>query len=168
MEVGSYCGKSTLYLAAACRAQDSLVYAIGHYRGSEEHQLGEDFRDPDLFDKTDPQLDSFGEFRRNLRRADLNDWGAPMVTRSATAARFWQTPLGMVFIDGGHSLGAALEDYRCWAGHLRRGGLLAIHDLFVHPEQGGQAPITLQRLALASGLFEPWGQWQSLGILRRV
>ncbi|AKH67919.1 Methyltransferase domain [Spongiibacter sp. IMCC21906] len=167
LEVGSYCGKSTIYLAAACQAQDNLVYAVDHHRGSEEHQQGEMFHDPDLFDLAQQQLDSFGEFRHNLARAGLTNWVVPIVASSTQSARFWQTPLGMVFIDGGHSLDAAVNDYRCWAGHIQRGGILAIHDLFANPDEGGQAPIAIYRLALASGLFEEVEKVDSLGILRR-
>lgn len=168
LEVGSYCGKSTLYLAAACRAHNNLVYAVDHHRGSEEHQPGELFHDPSLFDCDEQQFDSFKQFRRNLQGAGLSDWTVPVVAGSSLAARRWQTPLGMIFIDGGHSLGGALEDYRSWVGHLRRGGLLAIHDLFEHAEEGGQAPIAIYRLALASGLFDVVERCDSLGILRRL
>lgn len=167
LEVGSYCGKSTLYLAEACRRQNSLVYAVDHHRGSEEHQQGEMFHDPSLFDSGEQQFDSFREFRRNLRRAELEEWVLPLVGNSSQCARYWQTPLAMVFIDGGHSLNAALEDYRCWAGHVLRGGILAIHDLFPNADEGGQAPIAVYRLALASGLFEEVSRIETLGILRK-
>ena len=40
LEIGSYCGKSTLCLAAACKQQQSVVYALDHHRGSEEHCAG--------------------------------------------------------------------------------------------------------------------------------
>ncbi|MDX1504077.1 MAG: class I SAM-dependent methyltransferase, partial [Spongiibacter sp.] len=105
---------------------------------------------------------------RNLRTAGLTDYVVPLVAPSSVCARHWQTPLAMVFIDGGHSLEAALEDYRCWAAHLQRGGILAIHDLFPNPEEGGQAPIAVYRLALASGLFEAVSRVNSLGVLRRI
>ncbi|GAB3369327.1 class I SAM-dependent methyltransferase [Spongiibacter taiwanensis] len=168
LEVGSYCGKSTLYLAAACKAHNNLVYAVDHHRGSEEHQPGELFHDPSLFDSDAQQVDSFKHFRRNLQTAGLSDYTVAIVASSSLAAQRWQTPLGMLFIDGGHSLKGALEDYRSWVCHLRRGGLLAIHDLFEHAEEGGQAPIAIYRLALASGLFEAVDRCDSLGILRRL
>lgn len=168
LEVGSYCGKSTLYLAAACREAGSVVYAVDHHIGSEEHQLGEMFHDPELYNAQEGIFDTFNEFRRNLRTAGLTDYVVPLVAPSSVCARHWQTPLAMVFIDGGHSLEAALEDYRCWAAHLQRGGILAIHDLFPNPEEGGQAPIAVYRLALASGLFEAVSRVNSLGVLRRI
>ena len=168
LEIGSYCGKSTIYLGLACRAANGTVFALDHHRGSEEHQLGEYFHDPDLYDSDADQFDSFREFRRNIDRAGLAGTVVPLVSDSATAARQWQTPLAMVFIDGGHSLDAALTDYRCWSTHLLRGGVLAIHDVFEDPHAGGQAPRAIMRLALDSGLFERVDQIETLALLRRL
>jgi len=168
LEIGSYCGKSTIYLGLACRSNNSTVFALDHHRGSEEHQRGEFFHDPQLYDAGEGLMDSFGEFRRNIRMAGLEQVVVPVVSDSETAARHWQTPLAMVFIDGGHSLDAALTDYRCWSAHLMRGGVLAIHDLFSDAHAGGQAPYAIYRMALASGLFEDMGQVNTLGLLRRL
>jgi predicted O-methyltransferase YrrM len=168
LEIGSYCGKSTVYLGLACQRSDNTLYAIDHHVGSEEHQLGEMFHDPELYDPRAQKMDSFRTFRDTLRRARLEDTVVPIVAPSSLTARHWQTPLGMVFIDGGHSLEAALTDYRCWMPHLRRGGVLAIHDLFADAHEGGQAPYAVYRMALASGLFENLGQVNSLGLLRRL
>jgi predicted O-methyltransferase YrrM len=168
LEIGSYCGKSTVCLGLACQRSGGTLFALDHHRGSEEHQVGEMFHDPDLYDSGAAVMDSFREFRSNIRAAGLEDVVVPIVAGSAAAARHWNTPLGMVFIDGGHSLEAALADYRCWAVHVVRGGILAIHDLYADASQGGQAPYAIYRLALASGLFEPLGQVDSLGLLRRL
>ena len=168
LEIGSYCGKSTIYIGLACRAHNSTLFALDHHRGSEEHQLGEMFHDPDLYDAGEAIVDTFHEFRRNIRKAGLEEVVVPIVAGSEAAARQWQTPLSMVFIDGGHSLEAALMDYRCWMPHLRRGGVLAIHDIFANAYEGGQAPYAIYRMALASGLFESLGQVNSLGLLRRL
>lgn len=168
LEIGSYCGKSTIYLGLACRANNGTVFALDHHRGSEEHQQGEFFHDPELYDASEGVMDTFKEFRRNIRRAGLDAVVVPVVAGSETAARHWQTALAMVFIDGGHSLAAALTDYRCWMPHLMRGGVLAIHDLFDDAHAGGQAPYAIYRMALASGLFEDLGQVNTLGLLRRL
>lgn len=168
LEVGSYCGKSTIYLGLACQQKSSVVYAVDHHVGSEEHQLGEMFHDPDLYDAGEGRFDTFKEFRRNIRLAGLDDTVVPIVATSEVSARHWHTPLAMVFIDGGHSLDAALCDYRCWAGKIINGGVLAIHDLFPAPEKGGQAPYAIYKMALASGLFEPIARVNTLGLLRRV
>ena len=168
LEVGSYCGKSTVYLASGCKQSDGIVFAVDHHRGSEEHQQGEEYHDPELFDDRAQLMDSFRTFRANMRAAQLEDWVVPVVAPSAIAARRWNTPLGMVFIDGGHSLEAALTDYRCWARHIVPGGFLAIHDIFPDPADGGQAPYEIYQLALASGQFELVEMVSTLGILRRL
>ena len=168
LEIGSYCGKSTLYLAAACKQRASVVYALDHHRGSEEHQQGEFFHDPDLYDEKTEQFDSFKEFRRNIDAAGYNDIVIPLVTSSAIASQHWTTPLSMVFIDGGHSLDAAMTDYRCWTSLIIRGGILAIHDIFKDASLGGQAPYTIWKMALFSGLFEEIRLVNTLGLLRRL
>lgn len=167
LEVGSYCGKSTVYLGTACQRTKNVVYAIDHHRGSEEHQRGEEYHDSALYDDSIGLMDSFKTFRGTLRQAHLEDVVVPIVATSELASRRWATPLGMVFIDGGHSMEAALTDYRCWATHIARGGILAIHDIFPNPEDGGQAPYTIWKLAEASGLFEALPTVNTLGLLRR-
>jgi predicted O-methyltransferase YrrM len=168
LEIGSYCGKSTVCLGLACQRSGGTLFALDHHRGSEEHQPGEMFHDPELYDSNHEVMDSFREFRYNVRAAGLENVVVPIVAGSAVAARHWHTPLGMVFIDGGHSLAAALTDYRCWAPHVTRGGVLAIHDLFEDAHAGGQAPYAVYRMALASGLFEALERVNSLGLLRRL
>lgn len=168
LEVGSYCGKSSVYLGAACKKVKSILFAVDHHRGSEEHQLGEEYHDPELYDVHFAKMDSFPQFRHTLARADLEDVVVPIVAASAVAARFWSTPLALVFIDGGHSMEAALNDYRSWAGHVMRGGLLAIHDVFPNPADGGRPPYEIWKLAQESGLFEALPLVKSLGVLRRL
>jgi MMP 1-O-methyltransferase len=167
LEVGSYCGKSSVYLGAGAREGGGLLVCVDHHRGSEEHQVGEEYHDPDLFDAAVGRMDSLRALRRTLHEAGLEDSAILMVTRSATAARVWSTPLGMVFIDGGHSFEAAETDYACWSPKVAQGGVLAIHDLFPDPSAGGQAPITIYRKALDSGRFEALPTVGTLGVLRR-
>ena len=168
LEIGSYCGKSTVYLGVACKRRSSVLYSIDHHRGSEEHQVGEAYHDPDLYDAGEGMLDSFQEFRRTLRGAELEDHVIPIVASSQAASRYWETPLGMVFIDGGHSLRAALTDYRCWVPLIVPGGILAIHDIFPDPAEGGQAPYTIWKMAIASGLFAELPITGTVGFLRRI
>lgn len=167
LEIGSYCGLSTLWLASAARQRGTVVFAIDHHRGSEEHQPGEFFHDDTLLDDSG-RFDSLPEFRRNLRKHKVEDVVIPVITKANLLANYWHTPLGLVFIDGGHSLDAALADYRGWAHHVAAGGLLVIHDVFDHVEAGGQAPRTIWQLALDSGLFEAVGACDSLRALRRL
>jgi predicted O-methyltransferase YrrM len=168
LEVGSYCGKSTVILGSAAKQHESTVFAVDHHRGSEEHQLGEEYHDRDLYDKSINKYDTFKEFRKNMAIANLEDTVVPLVASSKVAAKQWVTPLSFVFIDGGHSMEAAMADYQSWSTRVMPGGYLLIHDLFPNPEEGGQAPITIYRLALASGLFEEVEVVNTLGILKRI
>lgn len=167
LEIGSYCGKSTVYLGSACKQRQQLLFAVDHHRGSEEHQPGEAYHDPALFDADAQRMDSFRSFRHTLARAGLEHTVVPIVAPSAMAARYWSTPLSLVFIDGGHSMEAALADYRSWAGQVMRGGLLAIHDVFPDPADGGRPPFEIWQLAQASGLFKALPLVKSLGVLVR-
>lgn len=168
LEIGSYCGKSTVYLGSACKKANSILFAVDHHRGSEEHQLGEEYHDPTLYDSQFGKMDSFREFRHTLARAQLESAVVPIVAPSHLAARYWATPLSMVFIDGGHSMEAALTDYRAWAPHVVCGGWLAIHDVFPDPADGGRPPFEIWQLAQQSGLFEAMPLIKTLGMLRRL
>lgn len=167
LEIGSYCGKSTIYLGAACRAAGQVLFAVDHHRGSEEQQPGEEYFDPELVDPRTGRIDTFFFFRRTIAAAGLEETVVPIVCRSEVAARAWATPLALVFVDGGHALETVRTDYRAWSGHLRPGGLLVFHDVFPDPAQGGQAPYTVYREALASGRFTEHSAVGSLRALRR-
>jgi predicted O-methyltransferase YrrM len=166
LEIGSYCGKSTLYLGTGCREAGGTLYAVDHHRGSEEQQPGQEYCDPDLIGP-DGRMDTFPWLRRTLQWAGLLDTVVPIVAPSELAGRAWATPLSLVFIDGGHTEEAAFTDYRVWAPHLIPGGLLLIHDLFPDPREGGQAPWRLYQTALASGLYSPLPTIKTLGVLER-
>jgi predicted O-methyltransferase YrrM len=168
LEIGSYCGKSTLYLGAACKICNSILFSIDHHRGSEEQQPGEEYFDPDLFDPRSGQIDTFREFRTTIASAGLEDAVVPIVCRSEIAARCWATPLSLVFIDGGHALETVLTDYRVWARHIMAGGYLAVHDIFPDPASGGQAPFEVYNLAVASGLFQEIAMVKTLRVLKRM
>ena len=168
LEVGGYCGLSTACIGLGVREAGGVLFSIDHHQGSEEHQPGEEYHDNALFDPRLGRMNSFPEFLRNRARAGLEETVVPIVASSGLTSRHWSTPLALVFIDGGHSFEAALRDYRGWAPHLVIGGVLAIHDIFTDPSQGGQAPHEIARMAKASGFFEPAGYVNTLGLFRRV
>ncbi|GAB5504040.1 MAG: class I SAM-dependent methyltransferase [Pyruvatibacter sp.] len=167
LEIGSYCGKSTVYLGMGAQAGGGQVLAVDHHRGSEENQPDQMFHDPDLADGHGG-IDTLPLFRKTIRDADLEDVVIPVATSAAHFARVWQQPLGMVFIDGGHTLDAALTDYRLFAPKVAPGGILAIHDVHPDPETGGRPPYEVYELALASGLFRALALIETLAILRRI
>lgn len=168
LEIGAYCGKSAVYIGAACKQAGSMLFSLDHHRGSEENQPGWEYHDPELWDEDAGALDTLPHLRRTLRRAGLEEVVTPIVGRSADVARVWGARLGLLFIDGGHTMEAALGDYRGWTPHLAQGGVLAIHDVFPDPADGGRPPFEIYQRALASDLFEETLAVKSLRLLRRL
>jgi predicted O-methyltransferase YrrM len=167
LEIGSFCGKSAVYIGAACRQRGVTLFTIDHHRGSEEQQPGQMYFDPEIYDEKSGGINSLPLLRNTLRTAGLEDTVIPMVTRSAVAVRNWATPLSMVFIDGGHSYETALADYQNWRPHLVNGGYLVFHDIYMDPARGGQAPRQVYTKALDSGDFEGQPMVNTLGILKK-
>lgn len=167
LEIGSYCGKSAVYLGAAARERGTVLYSIDHHRGSEEHQPGEEYHDPSLVDG-DGRVDTFPAFRRTIEGAGLTDVVVPLVAPSSVVARGWATPLAFLFVDGGHSQAAADVDFASWSPHVTTGGLLAIHDVFEDPEEGGRPPYVIYRRAIDSAEFAEVSRTGSLRVLERT
>jgi MMP 1-O-methyltransferase len=167
-EIGTYCGKSTIYLAAAVRDAGQFVITVDHHHGSEENQPGWEYHDPGLVDPDTGRLDTLPHFRSTLGATGLEEHVIAIVGRSADVAGLWRTPLGMLFIDGGHTDAAATADYEGWAPWVAPGGALAIHDVFPDPADGGQAPYRLYLRALHSGAFRQIRVEGSLRVLERT
>ncbi|UED88646.1 class I SAM-dependent methyltransferase [Streptomyces profundus] len=173
LEIGSYCGRSTLLLAAAARTAGTVAVTVDHHRGSEEQQPGEEYADPELADPDRPgRMDTLPLFRRTVAAAGLEEHVVALVGASPTVAaalggngggRF-----GLVFVDGGHTDAHALADYESWVPRLAEGGLLVIHDVFPDPADGGQAPYRVWLRALESGAFVEVTARNTLRVLRRV
>jgi predicted O-methyltransferase YrrM len=167
LEIGSYCGKSAISLGAAARAGGVVLFAVDHHRGSEENQPGWEWHEPDLVDPEVGRMDTLPLFRRTVHDAGLEDQVVAVVADSPTLARFWSTPLALVFIDGGHGEDPAHRDYEMWTPHVAPGGLLAIHDVFPDPADGGRPPYEVYLRALDSGRFSELSACGSLRVLER-
>lgn len=168
LEVGSYCGKSALYLGAAARDVGRVLYALDHHRGSEENQAGWEHHDADLVDPELGLLDTLPTFRRTVNAAGLDRVVVALVGHSEVVAPAWETPLALLFIDGGHGSEPAHRDYELWTPKVAPGGTLAIHDVFPDPADGGRPPYEIYLRALESERFVETGCTGSLRILRRV
>ncbi|GGW30497.1 hypothetical protein GCM10010381_13700 [Streptomyces xantholiticus] len=170
LEVGTYCGRSTILLADAARQAGTVAVTVDHHRGSEEQQPGWDYHDPETVDPEIGLMDTLPTFRRTLHKAGLEDHVIAVVGRSSQVAKVWGGPAGLVFIDGGHTDEHATNDYEGWAPHVAEGGLLVIHDVFPDPvdEWTGQAPYRIHLRALASGAFTEVSATGSLRVLRRT
>lgn len=167
-EIGTYCGKSAIYLGAAARRTGSVVVTVDHHRGSEEIQPGWEHHDPALVDPRSGRMDSLPTFRATIAAAGLEDEVIAVVGRSERVAAFWRTPLGMLFIDGGHSEEPVTRDYEGWAPHVTAGGALVFHDIYPDPADGGQAPYRIYLRALESGAFTEVRAVGSVRVLERV
>lgn len=168
VEIGTYCGKSTVLLGAAAQQTGGLVYTIDHHHGSEEHQPGWEYHDTSMVDPVTGLFDTLPTLRHTLDAAGLDDNVVTVVGKSALVARSWRTPLQFVFIDGGHTDEAAQKDFDGWAKWVAVGGALVIHDVFPDPNDGGQAPYRIYLRALKTGAFQEVSVTGSMRLLERT
>ncbi len=170
LEIGSWCGTSAVYLGDAAEQAGTVLFCVDHHRGSEENQAGWEHHDPSLVDARTGRIDTLPRFRRTIEEAGLEATVVAVVGESTVVAAHWQTRLGMVFVDGGHGREPAHADYESWAPLVRVGGLLAIHDVFEDPNEGGRPPYDVWRRAMESERFEPLAGagCGSLRVLRRI
>lgn len=150
-EIGSYCGKSTCYIAQACKENNSLLYAIDHHRGSEEQQKGQEYFDEEIFDVLENRINTYPLFLKNIKEYELDNFIKPMVMDSISASKEISEALDFIFIDGSHTYESARNDYKYWKPKLRDGGILAIHDIYDSEDDGGQAPREIYETALREG-----------------
>jgi hypothetical protein len=169
VEIGSYCGRSTVWLGAAARTANTVVFAVDHHRGSEENQPGWEWHDPTDVDPRVGKMDTLPMFRATVHDAGLEDVVVAVVGQSPTVARQWRTPVALLFIDGGHGVEPARLDFELWVPHVAPGGYLAIHDVFENPNDGGRPPYEQIYLpAVGSGRFTEVSATGSLRVLRRT
>ena len=167
LEIGSYCGKSAVYLGTGARERHTVLFALDHHRGSEENQPGWEWHEPDLVDPAVGRIDTLPRFRHTIHDAGLEPSVVALVGDSPTVGRHWTTPLALLFIDGGHGSDPAHRDFEIWTPHVEPGGLLVIHDVFPDPADGGRPPYEIFLRALESGEFVEERAVGSLRVLRR-
>lgn len=151
VEVGAWCGKSTVYLAAAAEAHGATVVSVDHHHGSEELQEGWADFDPELVDPADGRVNTLPTWQRTIADAGLEACVVGAVGDSVRAAAVIKGTVELCFIDGGHGHDVAWADYRAWAPKVRDGGWLVIHDVFEDPAAGGRPPYELYCDAIATG-----------------
>jgi predicted O-methyltransferase YrrM len=168
VEIGTYCGKSTVLLGAAAQETGAVVYTVDHHHGSEEHQPGWEYHDTSLVDPVTGLFDTLPTMRHTLDAAELDDHVVAVVGKSPVVARGWRMPLRLLFIDGGHTEEAAQRDFDGWARWVEVGGALIIHDVFPNPADGGQAPFHIYQRALDTGAFREVAVAGSMRVLQRI
>ncbi len=168
LEIGTYCGKSTLNFAYVAKDIKGLIFTIDHHTGSEEHQLGEEYHDSDLFDERLKKFNTLPEFLNNIKSRKLAKFIIPIIDKSLNASKFFSEKISLLFIDGGHSFETALSDYNSWKDKICSGGMLVIHDVFPNPADGGRPPFEIYNLARESREYDDLGIYETLGILKKV
>lgn len=167
LEIGTYCGKSTVLLAQAAReVGGTQIVTVDHHHGSEENQPGWEWHDTSMVDEHSGLLDTLPSFRRTWDE-HVKDVVSAVVATTEQVAAWWSTPVEFLFLDGNHVEEMAQHDYAAFAQHVAPGGLLAVHDVFPDPNDGGQAPWHVVERALAEG-FEKVSVTGSLRVLRRA
>ena len=168
LEVGTYCGKSTLHLGAVAREVGTQLVTLDHHRGSEENQPGWEWHDASLVDPYTGVLETLPSLRHALFDAGLDATVTVLVAKTAQVATWWTTPVSFLFLDGNHTEEMAQHDYAAFAPHVVTGGVLAVHDVFPDPADGGQAPWHVVERAVGGGAFEQVSRHGSLRVLRRT
>jgi predicted O-methyltransferase YrrM len=126
VEIGSFMGRSTAFLAAGSKmAGRERVVAVDHFRGSIEHQAGGTFANATLIQHGT----TFHRFQQNLQRLGLDDHVITIQNSSANAAKTWQGPVRLLFIDGDHAYESCRQDFEAWAPFLVPHGLVCFHDV---------------------------------------
>jgi predicted O-methyltransferase YrrM len=167
LEIGTYCGKSTLHLGSVAREVGAHLFTVDHHHGSEENQPGWEWHDTELVDPRTGRLDTLPSLRHALHESQLEDVVTVIVGTTAQAAQLWAKPVQFLFLDGNHTEEVAQHDYLAFAQHVAPGGTLAIHDVFPNPEDGGRPPYNVYRRAVETGVFTPISEQGSLRILSR-
>ena len=157
LELGTYCGKSTLWIGAAARTNGTVLFTVDHHRGSPEMAAGNNCHDPDVLDEHG-RHDTLPHLRATLAAADLEEHVVPIVGRSQTVGAHWKTPVGFLFIDAGHDEKSVVADYELFSPWCT--GVLAFHDV-----------ATEASAAVDAAVSDGWGHVETidgcLGIYRR-
>ena len=168
LEIGTYCGKSTVHLGSVAQAVSAHLVTLDHHHGSEENQPGWDWHDPTTVDDYTGRIDTLPFLRHTLHDAGLEEAVSVLVASTQQVAGWWTAPLRLLFLDGNHTEEVAQHDYAAFARHVETDGLLAVHDVFPDPRDGGRPPWNVVQRALRSGAFVQIGECGSLRVLRRT
>ena len=166
VEIGSYCGKSTCFIGQACKENKSKLITIDHHKGSEEQKLGELYFDAEVYDEKLGRVNTLPLLEKNLAKFDLEEVVKPLVMDSISASKIVENNADLIFIDGSHTFESAESDYELWKNKIKKGGTLAIHDVYDSEDEGGQAPNKIFKQSLNEG-FNFMKRVKSLVLLQK-
>ena len=150
VEIGSWKGRSTVWLAYGARMAGQRVIAI----------------DPHVNSREDPEAQTFAEFSRNLRLARVDDVVTPVVMSSEAAAAVVPGGVELLFVDGDHSDDGAERDASAWLDRIIDGGVLLMHDVVTASYTGPRR--VFRRRVCWNGRFDSIGRIGSMGVARKV
>jgi MMP 1-O-methyltransferase len=134
VEIGSYCGKSTICLAQGV----GKVYAIDPHKGFVENSR-----------RYKP---TFNNFKKNITEANMSRKIVPIVKTSKVAAKDWNKKIRFLFIDGLHDEINANLDFNLWNKHLIRNGVIAMHDSFCR--WGGSEKVAVKKIVISKDFYK--------------
>ena len=155
VEIGSYCGKSTCYLATGSR---HTVFAIDLWETA-EYKIAPKWQKRKGKTKRHT-IDVYQEYLKNIKTAGVSDRIVIIKRSSFDVGKAWTDPIGGLFIDGEHTYGACLQDYQNFSPYVVAGGWIAIHDY--HTEH--HAPI----VRVVEEVLKPSGGWERYGLVNRL
>ena len=150
------------------RAQaGTVLFTVDHHRGSEENQAGWEHHDPEVVDPETGRMDTLPFFRRTIEAAGSRGRRGRRRRRLGAGRRAsGTTPLGFLFIDGGHAEDVAMADYATLGAARRRRAACSRSTTCSRTRPtGGQAPFHVWQRAVADG-FAPVSTTGSLRVLR--
>ena len=170
LEIGTYCGKSSLVIAEACAANDSYLITVDHHIGSEEHQPGEEYFNENFYDKRLDKFNTYPVFRSYIENFPNKESILPAVGDSKEVSSLWPKnyEIGLLFIDGSHSKKSAFSDFKAWSDFICKDGYLLIHDVFPDPNDGGRPPYELFEYVMETNQFKLIELYKTLGILKKI
>ena len=124
VEVGSYKGRSSAYMAVECANSGKGIQfdCVDTWMGSEEHQKGEGFEDPDVVNNR-----LFEVFTNNMKPAE-GLYKAVRLASVDAAAIYEDESLDFVFIDASHDYENVKADVTAWYPKVKVGGIISGHD----------------------------------------
>ena len=156
VEIGSYCGRSTIVIASAARTANptARVYAVDPHQGV----VGAE----DELDGLAVVASTFDRFQRNIRAAGVAEIIEPIRLHSYEVP--WQSPIAFLFIDGLHSFSSVARDFFHFERHLLDGAYVAFHDC----DDTYPGIRTFVEGLAGSGCYEAVSRARSLVVLRKL
>jgi len=117
VEVGSWKGKSTVWLGKGSKGGSNVkIYAVDPHSGSSE--IKESYG----------EIQSYEDFKSNIKKAKIDDIIVPIVKTSEEAAKNFDEPIELIFIDGAHEYDFVKLDFELWFPKVIKGGIMVFHD----------------------------------------